>query len=310
MRANASQESCRAMWLRWVVSNLLHQVAEDKLHAALERAQQFVQGARHAAPDPAATPQVSPPPPPPPPVAVLFALGIESGGLVDRMTQAVTTHCPAFVERVGRLDWRPLVVAESGVGREAAGQAAEDLIQIHQPRWIVSAGFASALVDSLPPGHIVMADVIVAPHEQPLEVGVPIDPRVVADPPRLHTGRLVTVDQIVRRRADKAALAAQSGGVICDMETMAVAQVCRRRRTRFLSVRIVTDGLDDRLPPEVARMLDQPSLAGKLGAATRALVQRPGSLKDMWKLQEAAQRASDRLAAFLCGVLPQLDSVA
>ena len=70
---------------------------------------------------------------------------------------------------------------------------------------------------------------------------------------------------------------------------------------RFLSVRIISDGLDDRLPPEVERMLDQHSLAGKLGAATRAIFQRPGSVKDMWKLQEIAHRASDRLANFLVG---------
>lgn len=291
------------MSLRWVVSNLLHQMAEEKMHAALQRAQQVARGAPQAGPDdpsPAATL-------PPPQVAVLFALGIESGGLVDRITGTVTTRCPAFLERIGLLDGRSLVIAESGVGRQAAGRATEDLIKIHQPRWIVAAGFASALVDSLPTGHIVMPDVIVDHQHRPLEVGFKIDPEVIAATPRLHTGWLVTVDQVVRRRADKEALAAAYGAVICDMETMAVAEVCRRHQTRFLAVRVVSDGLDDRLPPEVERLLNQPSLAGKLGAATRAVFQRPGSLKDMWQLQEQAQRASDRLATFLCGVLPQLD---
>jgi adenosylhomocysteine nucleosidase len=101
-------------------------------------------------------------------------------------------------------------------------------------------------------------------------------------------------------------LAAEFGAIACDMETMAVAQVCRRRHVRFLAVRVISDGLDDRLPPEMERMLDQRSLAGKLGAATRAIFQRPGSVKDMWRLQETARRASDRLANFLAGVIPQL----
>ena len=112
--------------------------------------------------------------------------------------------------------------------------------------------------------------------------------------------------QLVRQRDEKEQLAAEFGAVACDMETMAVAQVCRRRQVRFLSVRIISDGLDDRLPPEVEHMLDQQSLAGKLGAATRAVFQRPGSVKDMWKLREIAHRASDRLAKFLVGVVPQL----
>ena len=57
---------------------------------------------------------------PRPEVVLLFALGLESGGLVDRMTDVVTTECPAFVEHLGLLDGRPVMIAESGVGRAAA----------------------------------------------------------------------------------------------------------------------------------------------------------------------------------------------
>jgi adenosylhomocysteine nucleosidase len=170
----------------------------------------------------------------------------------------------------------------------------------------VATGFAGALVDSVQRGHILMADSIVDSSHQLLEVGFRIPPHVVAATPSLHVGRLLTVDQLVRQRAEKERLAAEFGAIACDMETMAVAQVCRSRQVRFLSVRMISDGLDDRLPPEVERMLDQRSLAGRLGAATRAIFERPSSVKDMWKLQEVARRASDRLANFLAGVIPQL----
>ena len=89
---------------------------------------------------------------------------------------------------------------------------------------------------------------------------------------------------------------------------MAVAEVCRRHRTRFLSVRVISDALDDQLPPELERLVNHSSIAGKLGAATRAIWQRPSIVKDMWRLRETAQRASDRLARFLTGVVPQLHS--
>jgi adenosylhomocysteine nucleosidase len=237
---------------------------------------------------------------------LLFALGLESGGLVDRLTDLVTTECPAFVEHTGLLDGRPVMIAESGVGRDAAVQATEDLIKLHRPQWIVSTGFAGALVPDLQCGHILMADSLVDSHRHPLEVGFRIAPQTIEAMPSLHVGRLLTVDQLFRRRGEKEQLAAEFGAVACDMETIAVAQVCHRRQVRFLSVRIISDGLDDRLPAEVEHMLDQQSLAGKLGAATRAVFQRPGSLKDMWKLREIAHRASDRLAKFLFGVVPQL----
>jgi adenosylhomocysteine nucleosidase len=296
------------MWLRWVVSNLLNEMAEEKVQQAVERAKHFVQSARGPRPGQDPVTGANAAAAPPPEVALVFALSLESGGLVDRAGHVVTTECPAFVERIGMLDGRPVVIAESGVGRQAAMQATEDLIKIHHPQWIVAAGFAGALVPTLKCGDILMADSIVDCAHQSLEVGFRIAPQVVEATPSLRVGRLLTVDQLVRHRSEKEQLAAEFGAVACDMETMAVAQVCRQRQVRFLSVRIISDGLDDRLPPEVEHMLDQQSVAGKLGAATRAIFQRPGSIKDIWKLQETARRASDRLANFLAGVVPQLSS--
>jgi adenosylhomocysteine nucleosidase len=292
------------MWLRWVVSNLLNEMAEEKMQQAVERAKHFVQSAR--GPRPGQDPSGAADAAPPPEVALVFALGLESGGLVDRASHVVTTECPAFVERIGMLDGRSVLIAESGVGRQAARQATEDLIKLHHPQWIVATGFAGALVPTLKYGDILMADSIVDCEHQTLDVGFRIAPQVVEATPALRVGRLLTVDQLVRQCSEKEQLATEFGAVACDMETSAVAQVCRQQQVRFLSVRIISDGLDDHLPAEVEHMLDQQSLAGKLGAATRAIFQRPGSIKDMWKLQETARRASDRLANFLAGVIPQL----
>ena len=90
------------------------------------------------------------------------------------------------------------------------------------------------------------------------------------------------------------------------METLAVADVCRREKVRFLSVRVISDALDDELPQEIERLLDQKSLASKLGAAAGAVFNRPSSVKDMWNLKEQAIQASDRLARFLASTIAQL----
>jgi adenosylhomocysteine nucleosidase len=87
--------------------------------------------------------------------------------------------------------------------------------------------------------------------------------------------------------------------VACDMETYAIAEVCRVAKVPFLSVRVISDALEDELPKEVERLLEQHSLASKLGAATGAIFNRPSSIKDMWNLKEQAIKASDRLARFL-----------
>lgn len=297
------------MWLRWVVSNLLSQLAEDKVRQVVDQAKKTIGPAvsgREARPEAKeATPAgraVEPCS-----AVVLFSLGVESGGLIDRMSDVVTTRCATFVERRGRLDDRSLVVAESGTGCEAAAQAAGDVIQVHRPRWIVAAGFAAALNDSLKRGHVLMPDTLVGQDCEAIKVGFQIDPAVVEASPSLHVGRLLTVDRLVRHREEKEQLAAEYDAIACDMESMAVARVCREQQVGFLAVRVVSDQMEERLPPAIERMLDQDTVAAKVGVATRALFQRPGTMKDMWRLRETAIRASDRLAGFLVGVLPQLE---
>jgi len=298
------------MWLRWVVSNLLSQIAEDKMRQAVERAKDIV--------EPAVRRQMHSPEETPADhqakrsgssdLLVLFALGLESGGLVDRMEDVTTLRCATFVERSGQLDQRDLTVCETGVGCDAAARATHDIIEVHHPRWIVSAGFAGALTPALRRGHIVMANTVVDQRHDVLDVGFKMDPQTIESNPSLHVGRLLTVDRLVRDRGEKEQLAADYDAIACDMETSAVARACRDQHVPFLSVRIISDQLDDKLPIEVEKMLNQSSLAGKLGAATGALFQRPGTVKNMWKLRETAIRAADHLAAFIVGVLPQLDS--
>lgn len=293
------------MWLRWIVSSLLSQVSAEQMR-------QFVAQAADPASRAAGAPQggatAGGSPLPAPDVAVLFAMGLEAGGLVDLLSRTVTTRCQSFTEHIGLLQDRAVLVAESGVGCRAAERAAEDLVRLHQPQWIISAGFAGGLTPELARLHILMADAVIDTRHSPLDVGFRISPEQVAATPGLHVGRLVTVDRLIRDRAERLQLASEFRAVACDMESMAVAEVCRRHRTRFLSVRVISDDLDDQIPPELERLAQHRSVAGKLGAATRAIWQRPGIVKEMWRLRETAQRASDRLARFLTGVVPQLHS--
>jgi adenosylhomocysteine nucleosidase len=151
-----------------------------------------------------------------------------------------------------------------------------------------------------------MADEVVDTHQRRLSVGLHVDRAAVEATPSLHVGRLLTVDRLIRTSDEKRRLGAEYEASACDMETMAVAEVCQREKTRFLSVRVVSDAVDDELPKEIERLLDQKSMAAKLGAATGAIFNRLSSIKDMWKLKEDAIKASDRLAKFLVGVVAQL----
>ncbi len=239
-------------------------------------------------------------------VLFLFALGIESGGLVDSLKGLETTRLAHGIERAGKLDGREVAIVEAGVGRQAAARAARAAIEFYQPRWVVSAGFAGALVPELRRGHVLLADRVASEEGSELQVGIKLAPETVAATKGLHVGRLLTVDRLIRQPSQRTALAEKHAALACDMESYAVAEVCRDLGARLISVRIISDAVDDTLPPEVERLLGQRSLAGKLGAAAGAMFRRPSAAKDLWNLREDALKASDRLAKFLRGIVGQL----
>lgn len=240
-------------------------------------------------------------------VGLVFALGIEAGGLVDRLSGVIDTQGAGFTAREGGLDGRRLVIIESGVGAEAAARCSEALIAGHRPKWLISAGFAGALDASLKPGHILMANEVVDLSGRRLQIDLHVEAAQVASSPGLHLGRLLTVDRVVHRAADKLALGQQHGALAVDMETFAVAEVCRQEKVRFLSIRVISDAVDRELPDDIDLLVRKKTTAGRIGAATGAIFRRPSSIKDMWQLREDALVASERLAKFIVGVVRQLD---
>ncbi len=87
---------------------------------------------------------------------------------------------------------------------------------------------------------------------------------------------------------------------------MAVAQVCRREKQRFLAVRVIFDPVEQELPADVERLVRKSTLARKIGATAGTILRRPSSVKDLWHFRETAIACSERLAKFLEGVIEQL----
>jgi adenosylhomocysteine nucleosidase len=238
--------------------------------------------------------------------ALVFALAIESGGLVDLLGDVKTTRGNGMVVRQGQRHQRRIILAECGAGREKAAAAAHALIDAHRPRWLFAAGFAGALVPDLQHGQIVVADRIADATGREWAADPHTIPPWLSEVRGVRVGKLVTADSVVRLPEEKLALGRQHGAIAVDMESLAVAEVCAQRGVPFLAVRAISDTLDEQLPPDVERLLNQKSNARRFGAALGSILQRPGSVKDLWRLKENAMRASDRLARFISGVVKHL----
>jgi adenosylhomocysteine nucleosidase len=235
-------------------------------------------------------------------IGIVCALPMELAEFLGRCERVRSYTGEDFTFRGGIYDGIRVVIAETGTGMARARRGTAALIDAHQPRWVLSCGYAGGLQRGPKRGDIVVPPRILAP-DQPeihLEFKMPADPAK-----GLYVGGLLTVDQIIRKAADKQSLGEAHQAVAVDMETYAVAAECRARHQKFFAVRVLTDDAETDLPEEVLSLMGSTG-AMRIGAIVGALWKRPSSAQDMLQLRDDAQVAAKRLADFLDGVLHQL----
>jgi adenosylhomocysteine nucleosidase len=210
-----------------------------------------------------------------------------------------TTRGNGFIARCGTFRERSVVLVESGPGIVRAAKAAHAMIDAYRPRLVVSSGFAGGLNTTVKRYDLVAADSLVN------AAGTEITPDLAAlvpwltEVPNLHRGRMLTFDRIIRLSEEKRLLGEKHQAFAVDMESFAVAEVCREREVPLLVVRAISDAADDELPPDIGHLLSRKSFAGQLGVAVGSVFRRPGAAKDLFKLHQTALEASGRLAKFL-----------
>ena len=222
---------------------------------------------------------------------------IEAGCFVDTLSQVRVTRGDGFVVRQGRRGNREIVLVESGPGGHRAAKAAHAMIDAYRPRLVVSAGFAGGLDPRVQRQDLVVATSLLG-SPRPWERAGGEGSDIASTPPRLSPGWMKCrifiadgcspVDRVVRLREEKQQLGRQHDALAVDMETFAVAEVCRQRAVDFLAVRAISDAVDDELPPDIGKLLAQKSFAGQLGAAVGSIFRRPAAVKDLFNLHQNA----------------------
>jgi adenosylhomocysteine nucleosidase len=242
------------------------------------------------------------PAPAPADVGIVAALPLEVGDLIDRLGKVRRYQSAAGPVIEGEHHDKVVVIAVAGVGRPAARRATELLLIGHRPSWIISAGFAGALHPAMARNDLIVPGEILdlEGHRFPVR-----PPESLAAGIRYAAGRLLTVDRPILEAAEKAVLHRSAQADLVDMESSAVAAVCAEKLVRFLAVRVISDEARSDLPREVAALLTR-SGSYRLGAALRAIWNRPASLKELWTLHQRALEAADRLAKFLAFCLDHL----
>ncbi len=201
----------------------------------------------------------------------------------------------------GSLGRRPVVVAISGIGAQAARRAAETCVRLAgcgRCRRVVWIGIAGGLSPDLQVGDLVVARSALAPDRPPVDLD---DALVAAATARnCRAGVVVTAPRVVAGADARAALWRRAGSpavTAVDMESWPAAQVLHAAGVRFAVLRAVSDTAAQELPGFLQHV-DAPEAGGTgRGHIVRAAVLRPANWVALGAFRLRAGRHVRRLAA-------------
>ena len=199
---------------------------------------------------------------------IIGAMEEEVNSLKESITDPKSTTIAGMEFCEGKLDGEDVVVVQCGMGKVNAGICAHTLINGFGCTRIINTGVAGSLDDQLVIGDIVVA-VDAVQHDFTVEAigfekgeipytgrfSFPADEdlrkaaveafHTVAPDVNVFEGRVCTGDQFINSDEQKETIISDFGGMCCEMEGGAVAQVCYLNDTPFVIIRAISDNADD-----------------------------------------------------------------
>ena len=121
-----------------------------------------------------------------------------------------------------------------------------------------------------------------------------------------QVGVWVTVNRVAKEPTEKHRLAKKFQAIAVEMESYAVADVCRERELPFVAVRSISDTYQQSLPPHLDRVMQQGSATARAGRALGTLMRQPSAAADFCRLYAVAREAADNLARGLVQIAHRL----
>lgn len=282
------------MWLRMLVSQVVKQAAEDQVRKLLTEGPREAVGSigetRTLEPEELVSDAL-----------IVFGSSSEAGGWIDSQEGATVWPVDqgrlikSSVGTVSCLAWVPPVTASE--------EAFRQIVEWVKPRLVLLAGFAVGLAPDLPRGTLVIGQQLTVEQAAGGQAEVlesPLTFDAAGEGSKgLRLGRLVSVNSPPEAGTARKRLHEQTQALAADPDAYEWAKQAESLGYPWIAVRVVTEAWDQLPSLQLKTLLEQGSLTGKIGAAVGSLIQEPKSAGELWRIQEDAMQASDRLARFL-----------
>lgn len=168
----------------------------------------------------------------------------------------------------GKLDGIDVVIVQCGVGKVNAGVCAQTLISIFGCTKIINTGVAGSLDAQIDIGDLVISTDAVQhdftaeavgfakgeipytglyafPADEAMRKTAVEAAKTAAPEVHVFEGRVCSGDQFIASKEQKEKILSDFGGLCCEMEGGAIAQVCYLNNTPFVIIRAISDKADE-----------------------------------------------------------------
>ena len=202
-----------------------------------------------------------------------------------------------------------LIMVETGLGVGNAERAFLRMLDNDLPDAVISLGYCGALDSQVSVGDVISSSNCCLIDGKSLEsLSLPGRLNLAGKfPPRppVRAGTFITVREWMKKGDIVPFVNSEMVLPVCDMETYAIARLCREHDLPFLAVRAVTDGADLDLPFNPWRVCDDKGTY-RTSRALRLFLSRPHLLVHGIELMKNSRTASRNLARAVNALLRAL----
>lgn len=223
-------------------------------------------------------------------IGIIGAMDVEVSTLKEAAKITKTTEIAGMEFCEGTLNGKKAVIVKCGMGKVNAGVCASTLIGVFGCTRIINTGVAGSLDSRIDIGDIVVSvdavqhDFDVSylgfakgeipytgryafPADEGLRASAVSAVRAEAPDRQVFEGRVCSGDQFISTGEQKERILSDFGGLCCEMEGAAIAQVCYLYQTPFVIVRAISD------KPDETEVVDYRVFEAEAAAACAKIVQ-------------------------------------
>jgi adenosylhomocysteine nucleosidase len=220
-------------------------------------------------------------------IAITFALRAESAEFAAQL-------------RKEKIDDRQIMIWHTGVGQKHCQLRMNEFLEAERPDFLISSGFAGGVREDLQVGDLILAKNF-------------SDQQLLAKAQQILTGckvqavKIFTSTTIINSIADRNEIARANDAVAVDMETAVIATACATHGVPMLSLRVVTDSLEEPFPAPPTVLFNIEQQRTDLGKLITHLLRHPVAI---WRLLRFTRRIAGARAILANAIVALLRSEA